>query len=610
MSNLNSDYTFETFGVGQSNRDAYEAARSVVKSPGKIHNPLLIYGGNSVGKTHLLQAIAYEIQKKYQLRTLYLTCDEFKKHFHDTNVTIEKFFRKYFDAEVLLFDDLDDLFCDEEAEKVLFYILKILYASQKQIVVSVDNSLLTKETSHSRFYDYFEPGLSVYINPPDCDVRASMIRNATKSETWRINDEAIQYIASSISNPVSLKLNIMRLRLFCIMNHVWEISPELVKKALPNLCESEKTDAENPSALKSDNPSQTQKNIVKKETTDSNQNTESTLVSGREKIFSPKAFPLFSHLFLEAEKVYPVIVTSTMSSGKSTLINALAGMELLPSQNQACTSKAIAILDNDHMQQFGAHLIDQQGHYSFIPDLATDAVNDYNETDKFSEILLEGNIRGVFNTLKSILVIDTPGINNCMNSSHAVITKDIFKMISEGLILYVINTQQVGTDDDNNFLSFIAQKVKENPQLKILFIVNKVDLIDPEEENIERFMLSCKKYIESLGIKQPVIVPVSAYGALLFKKAINQLSLTRKEQIDFFMYADLFHQKEPPILDHFSNHILFNDPEFVSINGKEYKCSQLRAALQNTGLPLLEEMINKTMISALHFATPKVTYKE
>ena len=299
-----------------------------------------------------------------------------------------------------------------------------------------------------------------------------------------------------------------------------------------------------------------------------------------------------------------------MSSGKSTLINALAGMDLLPSQNQACTSKAVAILDNDHMQQFGAHLIDQQGCYSFIPDLATDAVNDYNETDKFSEILLEGNIRGVFNTLKSVLVIDTPGINNCMNSSHAVITKDIFKMISEGLILYVINTQQVGTDDDNNFLSFITQKVKENPKLKILFIVNKVDLIDPEEENIERFMLSCKKYIESLGIKQPVIVPVSAYGALLFKKAINQLSLTRKEQIDFFMYADLFHQKEPPILDHFSNHILFNDPEFVSINGKEYKCSQLRAALQNTGLPLLEEMINKTMISALHFATPKVTYKE
>lgn len=602
---LNNDYTFETFSVGESNQSAYEAARSIVKSPGKILNPLLIYGGVSVGKTHLLQAIASEIQKKHQLKILYITGDEFKKHFHDTHGTVEKFFRQYFNADVLLFDDLNDLFCDEAAEVAFFYIFKILYGSQKQIVISVDDSSLTKETIHSRFYNYFKPGVSVCLNPPDRSIRASMVRNAVKDETWKINDEAIQYIASSTSNLVLLKLNILRLKLFCIMNHISEITPELAKNVLPHLCEDEKI-----SSLKSDNTSTTKKAAAKKETTEFNKISERTLTNNNEKTFTADVLPLFNHLCLDAEKVYPVIVTSTMSSGKSTLINALAGIDLLPSQNQACTSKAVAILDNDHMQQFGAHLIDQQGRYSFISDLAMDAVKDYNETDKFSEILIEGDISGVFNNLKSMLLIDTPGINNCMNSSHAVITKDIFKMISEGLILYVINTQQVGTDDDNNFLSFIAQKVKENPQLKILFIVNKVDLIDPEEENIEHFMLSCRKYIEGLGIKQPIIVPVSAYGALLFKKAINQLSFTRKEQIDFFMYADLFHQKEQPILNHFSSDIFFNDPEFVSINGKEYKCSQLHAALQNTGLPLLEELINKTMISALHFAAPKVTYKE
>ena len=138
MSKLNSDYTFETFGVGQSNRDAYEVACSVIKAPGKSHNPLLIYGGNSVGKTHLLQAIAYEIQQKHQLKTLYVTCDEFKKHFRDTHVTIEKFFSQYFSTEVLLFDDLDDLFCDEETEKVFWYIFKILYESKKQIVISAN----------------------------------------------------------------------------------------------------------------------------------------------------------------------------------------------------------------------------------------------------------------------------------------------------------------------------------------------------------------------------------------------------------------------------------------------------------------------------------------
>lgn len=323
-----------------------------------------------------------------------------------------------------------------------------------------------------------------------------------------------------------------------------------------------------------------------------------------------QTLPLFKYLSLDKKSIYPVIIAATMSSGKSTLINALAGTDLLPRRNQACTSKAIAILDNDHMKQFGAHLIDQQGRYSFIPDLVPYAVKDYNETNNFLEILIEGNIKGIHNNLKSMLLIDTPGINNCIDSNHTIITKNILEIFSEGLIVYIIDVRQIGTDDDNSFLKFIAQKVNQHPELKILFVVNKADLIDPEKENIEHIILTCKNYIEDKGIEHPVISPVSAYAALLLKKVLNQISLTQKEQNDFFAYIDLFQQKEQSVLNYCFNDFLLNTQELISINGTKYKCSQLYAALQNTGLPLLEYLINETMIYSLHFIAPKVTYKK
>lgn len=219
---LNSDYTFETLSVGQSNRDAYEAALSIIKSPGKIYNPLLIYGGAKVGKTHLLQAIGNAIEKEHpKLTVLYVTGSEFIVHFRDVRVPIEVLRTQSSDFDVLLIDDFDKLITNETATEEFKQLFKILYESQRQIVISMNDSCWTQETIYSRFYDYFKPGVSVRINPPDCDIRASMIRNMIKNESWKMNDEAIQYLASSIPNPFLLDLTILQLVLLCKINNIF-----------------------------------------------------------------------------------------------------------------------------------------------------------------------------------------------------------------------------------------------------------------------------------------------------------------------------------------------------------------------------------------------------
>ena len=205
---------------------------------------------------------------------------------------------------------------------------------------------------------------------------------------------------------------------------------------------------------------------------------------------------MFERLNFSINRVYPTLVVSTMSSGKSTLINALVGKDLLPSRNRACTAKAVAILDNDRKSQFEIHAVDNNGKYSLIKKATKKDIADFNQTNDVSEMIIEGEIKGIKNSKKSLLIVDTPGINNSMDSSHEMVTKEVLDEYPEGLILYVINAQQIGTYDDSSFLTFIAGKLKESPRFKIIFAINKMDLIDPDKENPDELVKNCKEYIE------------------------------------------------------------------------------------------------------------------
>ena len=137
-------------------------------------------------------------------------------------------------------------------------------------------------------------------------------------------------------------------------------------------------------------------------------------------------------------------------------------------------------------------------------------------------------------------MIDTPGINNCMDMAHATATKQVLDEYSEGLILYVMNAQQIATNDDSVFLTSIAQKLKKQSKFNILFVINKMDLIDPERESLEGVVETCKNYIQEKGIENPILIPVSAGSALLFKKALLGKDLTEKEEEDFICYYRRF----------------------------------------------------------------------
>lgn len=318
---------------------------------------------------------------------------------------------------------------------------------------------------------------------------------------------------------------------------------------------------------------------------------------------------MFEKLNFSMNKVYPTLVVSTMSSGKSTLINALVGSDLLPSMNRACTARAVAILDNDMKPQFEIHAVDKDGNYSHIDKATKRAVVDFNKSNDVSEMIIEGEIKGIRNSKKSLLLIDTPGINNSMDLSHEAATKKVLEDYPEGLILYVINAQQIGTYDDSYFMSLVAKKLKDNDKFKILFVVNKMDLIDPQKENPDELVKNCKKYIEDKGIQNPVILPVSASSALLFKKVLDNQELTELEEENFLRNYRHFKRDGFSLQDYMNIPRRGNLAETVEVDGVVYTKAQIYAALENTGLPFLEKQIDETLVRSLKMTAPKITTK-
>lgn len=319
---------------------------------------------------------------------------------------------------------------------------------------------------------------------------------------------------------------------------------------------------------------------------------------------------MFDKLSFNMNKVYPTLVVSTMSSGKSTLINALVGTELLPSMNRACTAKTVAILDNDRKTQFEIHAINESGKYTLIKEASKRIVSDFNKSNNVLEMIIEGEIKGIKNSKKSLLLIDTPGINNSMDFFHEIATQKVLDEYPEGLILYLINAQQIGTYDDSNFLSLIVQKLKENEKFKILFVVTKMDLIDPTKENPVELMKNCRNYIVNKGIENPTLIPVSAGSALIFKKVLSGVDLSEIEEENFQRNYRHFKRESFSLQDYMFIPRNGDLSEYVTVDGVEYKRSQIFAALENTGIPHLEKIIDEVLVRSLKMRSPKITVKK
>ena len=202
---LNEKYTFERFVIGASNRFAHAAAFAVAEAPACAYNPLFIYGGAGLGKTHLLQAVGHYTTNLYpNTKVRYVTSEQFTNEFIDaiSNGRQVPFQRRYRDVDVLLIDDIQFLENKERTQEEFFHTFNALHNAQKQIVISSDRPPKQIGQLEERLRTRFEWGLITDIQPPDLETRLAILRKKSSQEHLPVPDDVLELIASRISSNI------------------------------------------------------------------------------------------------------------------------------------------------------------------------------------------------------------------------------------------------------------------------------------------------------------------------------------------------------------------------------------------------------------------------
>lgn len=214
-----------------------------------------------------------------------------------------------------------------------------------------------------------------------------------------------------------------------------------------------------------------------------------------------------------------------MSSGKSTLLNALIGEDILPSSNEACTAKVIRYMGDDTTSMISSA--------NLVGPIYKDNLIQLNQNSEVSEVNLIGPIKSHLLNGMTVQYIDTPGVNNSQDESHGTLTYHVLETGDFDVILYVLNVTQLGITDDALLLSKLRTYLRNNPKKKVIFALNKIDQVDFEKESAEELLQNSVKYIKkSTGIKNPCVIGVSAFYAILVRKQMNEQLMTRKERIE------------------------------------------------------------------------------
>lgn len=330
--------------------------------------------------------------------------------------------------------------------------------------------------------------------------------------------------------------------------------------------------------------------------------TETRLEKIRDLIKEAKEHPRFDLYLHGNEKVkdsldeafnrdFDVYVVATMSAGKSTLINAMLGRDLLPAANEATTATIARIMDNDQMAgRFSALRIDEQGSIlDSSENISLETLQQWNQTKDTFRIDIEGNIVAIKERDNVRLVLtDTPGPNNSQNEEHERTTMGFIQDSRRNpLILYILNGTQLSTKDDRNLLGLVAREMSKGGKQskdRFIFVVNKMDAFDPEKgENPLIALSNVRQYLESNGIHNPLVYPVSAYLTGLIRKPQDKHS--RKERGDFSGLADLFGEEQCMNL---LQYMPITSRVKRALAEKEYSDLML-----SSGLPAVEAMIDE-----------------
>lgn len=238
-SSLNPRYSFENFVVGGNNNLAYAAALGVAESPGRKYNPLFLYGGSGLGKTHLLQAIGNKFHQLHpERKVLYTTSEKFTYELVTAirEKSNQEFRRKYRTVDLLLVDDVQFLATKEVTQEEFFHTFNAIYDAGNQIVLTSDR--LPSETPHltDRIKGRFSMGLLADVQPPDYETRLAILRAKIEEEYFTFDEEIIEYVANNIrSNVRDLEGAVKRILAYAGIERTNTISIELAQKALKEI---------------------------------------------------------------------------------------------------------------------------------------------------------------------------------------------------------------------------------------------------------------------------------------------------------------------------------------------------------------------------------------
>lgn len=206
--NLNPKYIFDTFVVGSNNKFAHSASLAVAESPGNVYNPLYIYGGAGLGKTHLIHSIGhFLLDQNPNMKVLYVTSEVFTNEVIDCIRSgdasrMNKFREKYRTVDVLLIDDIQFIIGKESTQEEFFHTFNTLHSAGKQVILSSDKPPKDMETLEERFRSRFEWGLIADIQPPDYETRMAILKKNAEIYNKKIDDEVFQYIANNIKSNI------------------------------------------------------------------------------------------------------------------------------------------------------------------------------------------------------------------------------------------------------------------------------------------------------------------------------------------------------------------------------------------------------------------------
>ncbi|GAA4747789.1 hypothetical protein GCM10025783_19920 [Amnibacterium soli] len=237
-SRLNERYTFETFVIGASNRFAHAAAFAVAESPAKAYNPLFIYGGSGLGKTHLLHSIGHYSMGLYPgIRVRYVSSEEFTNDFINSIATnrTQGFQARYRDVDVLLIDDIQFLSGKDSTQEAFFHTFNTLHDHNKQVVITSDLAPRQLTGFEDRMRSRFEQGLITDVQIPDLETRIAILRKRAQNDQLQVPDDILEFMASKVSSNIrELEGTLIRVTAFASLTRA-PVDMALVQTVLKDL---------------------------------------------------------------------------------------------------------------------------------------------------------------------------------------------------------------------------------------------------------------------------------------------------------------------------------------------------------------------------------------